>query len=96
MVYALIDGTGRVHAVQSMEEGDTWMYPDGFSLVEADGEDFASGYELADYVYVDGEFKIVEPSSKSVTFEDLIEDKVNAAVAKSEAKMMAKLNRASM
>lgn len=89
MIYALIDSNNRLVATQDMGEGESWVYPDDFTLVEADGFEIDPRYEYADYVYVDGEFVLdPQPKAEETDIDAIVAAKVDEALLKAERRVM--------
>lgn len=61
MRYALIRDDGSVAGVAgNLSSPDMWNHPEGFYVVEAEGFDPDSQYNLSDYLYEDGVFRLDE------------------------------------
>lgn len=93
-MYVLIDSNNRVHAWAELGEGETWTYPNSFTLIEVESVDFDPSYNNADYVYHDGEF-VLDPESVEAPndIDALVTAKVNAAMAQAETRIMAETSK---
>jgi len=85
MRYALIDTEKRVHAVQEVDSPAHWSFPEGFTLIAAQGFYPDPMRDFADYRY-DGHDFVFDPlSDLPPTLEELVAQKVaEALAAKSE------------
>ena len=58
MKYALIHPDGHLAGLSDLDSPDDWNYPDGYILVQVDGQDIDFDRDLSDYLWSDGRFEV--------------------------------------